>query len=396
MSNGPRPATDARVLGLPGRAKDQDARISRRANGSARWLRVAAALAALSLAAAPAAALASGPARRSAAPTPAVFGIGPSGANKVDGRPYYYYLAQPGSTLSDHVAVVNIGTAPITLSVYATDAGNSADGSFAFPPAAVEPVDAGSWVHVQLPHGRTTITLRGRSTAFLPVTLTVPPDASPGDHAGALVASLQGEVRNSQGQLIHLDQRVATRMFFRISGPLHPRLAIERLGATYHGSLNPFAKGEVTVTYTVHNTGNVKLGGTQLVDVSGLFGTTAAVDVPVLPLLLPGGSARQTVHVHGVLPRVWMSADVTITAAGLSGDLDPHAGPWTASTRFWAVPWSLLLLLLLILLVLGTLAYERRRRRRRSAPGEEKGPEPPTAREPKPTPTEPTPEGVPS
>jgi hypothetical protein len=327
-----------------------------------------------------------------ASPAPGVFGIGPSSATKVDGRPYYYFLAQPGSKLSDHVAVVNVGNAPITLSVYATDAGNSLDGSFAFPAAAVKPVDVGSWVHIQLPHGGTTITLRGRSTAYLPVTLTVPAGATPGDHAGALIASLQGEVKNSQGQLVHLDQRVAARMFFRISGLLHPKLAIEHLSASYHGSLNPFSRGEVTVTYTVHNTGNVKLGGTQVVSVSGLFGATDVIDLPKVPLLLPGGAVQETVQVHGVLPQVWMSTAVTVTALGLTGDVDPPAGPWTESTHFWAIPWSLLLLVLLV--VLGTAAFERIRRRRQSGTSRGPGPGEPTA--PQPASSPPTPQGVPS
>ena len=198
-----------------------------------------------------------------ASPSPGVFGIGPSNATKIDGRPYYYYLAQPGSTLSDHVAVENIGIVPITLSVYPTDASNSeGDGSFAFPAAAVKPVDAGTWLHIGgLPAGANTIVVKPRDDLPCRSRSTVPANASPGDHAGALIASLQGEVMNSNGQLVHLDQRVATRVFIRISGPLHPKLAIENLKVAYHGSLNPFARGDVTITYLVHNTGNVKLGG---------------------------------------------------------------------------------------------------------------------------------------
>ncbi len=293
-----------------------------------------------------------------ATPTPGVFGIGPSAAHKLDGRPYYYYLSGPGGQLSDHVAVVNVGTTPLTLSVYATDATNSADGSLAFPAAAAKPKDVGKWLHIAIPHGGTQVTVRARSTIVLPITMTVPADAIPGDHVGALVASLQGEVRGSGGQLVHLDQRVATRVFVRIAGPLHPRLAIEQLSATYQGRLSPFAKGDVIVTYVVHNTGNVRLGGDQSVEVSGLFGSAKATGVAQVPLLLPGGSAAERVVVHGVLPSLWMTGTVTVRALGLSTDLDPKAGPWTASTHFWAIPWTLLLLLLLLL----TGLWVRRRR----------------------------------
>jgi hypothetical protein len=338
------------------------------------------------LAVGPAAAAAVVPAAVPAAPnSPGVFGIGPANATKVDGRPYYYYLAQPGSIVTDHVAVQNIGVIPITLTVYPTDASNASDGSFSFPAAAAKPVEAGSWLRIGSHQGSSTVTVKPRSTVVLPVTMTIPANAQPGDHAGALIASLQGEVKNSNGQLVHLDQRVATRVFIRISGPLHPQLTIERLHATYHGSLNPFAKGSVDVTYTVHNTGNVKLGGKQLVSVSGLFGSTDAAKTPDVPLLLPGGSVDQSVTVQGVFPQVWMSSTVTVTAAVLPGDVDPAAGPWSASTHFWAVPWALLAILLLAV-VLGTLWYLRRRWRVSGGDGtgvapsgpDRPGPEPPT------------------
>ena len=362
---------------------------NRRPTRVTRLLRTVTALAALMLAAAPGAALAGQPALAATPPGPGVFGIGPSSATKLDGRPYYYYFAAPGSGLTDHVAVINIGITPLTLSVYPTDATNSPDGSFEFPVALVKPVDVGSWVHIELPHAGTTITVPGRTSMFLPITLKVPADATPGDHAGALIASLRGLVRNSHGQLVHLDQRVATRIFIRVSGPLHPRLAIEHLAAAYHGSWNPFATGSVTVTYTVHNTGNVKLAGDQLVQVSGLFGTTRATGLALVPLLLPGGTFVETVQVHGVFPQLWMSGTVTVTALGLTPDINPRSGPWSATTHFWAIPWALILLI--VALVLATLAYQRYRRGNRSAP-RPGGPTRPPAR--KSTPLEPAPTGV--
>src|SRR5690242_12229279 len=60
-----------------------------------------------------------------ASPPPNVFGIGPSTDRTVDGRPYYYFVATPGVSFTDHVAVLNIGSKPLTLSVYATDADNA-------------------------------------------------------------------------------------------------------------------------------------------------------------------------------------------------------------------------------------------------------------------------------
>jgi hypothetical protein len=307
-----------------------------------------------------------------ASPPPSVFGIGPSNGKTVDGRPYYYFVTVPGATFKDHVAVVNVGTKQLTLSVYPTDAANSTDGSLEFPAAAVKPTDVGTWVHVQTPSGTRQVVIPGRTTVYLPITVHVPQRAYVGDHAGAVIASILGLARNSQGQLIHLDQRVAARIFIRISGPLHPQLTVENLHVTYHGTANPLGRGSAEVTYTVHNTGNVKLGANQKVEVSGLLGTHAtAVNPPQVPLLLPDGSVREKVMVTGVLPTVANSVTVTLTGLALPSDSNPAAGPWTASTRFWAIPWTLVLLLLLVAAaVLGW----RWRRRRQKAPGASAGP----------------------
>jgi hypothetical protein len=298
-----------------------------------------------------------------AAAPPSVFGIGPSNGTLVDGRPYFYFLAKPGTTISDHVAVVNVGTQPLALSVYAADAGNASDGTFNFPAAAAKPVEVGAWVRVDTPHGTRQIVVPGRSTVHFPITVHVPLNAAIGDHAGGVVVSLLGVARNSQGQLIHLDQRVAARIFVRVQGPLHPQLTVENLHVTYHGTANPVGKGTVEVTYTVRNTGNVKLGARQRIDVTGLLGTHArAVNPPDVPLLLPDGSAQEKITVTGVLPTGRETATVTLTGLALPADANPAAGPWTASTHFWAFPWTLLLLLLLI--AAGILGWRWRQRRR--------------------------------
>jgi hypothetical protein len=311
-----------------------------------------------------------------ASPPPSVFGIGPSNGTLVDGRPYFYYLAKPGTTISDHVAVVNIGTKPLALSVYPTDAENASDGSFDFPAAAVKPVDVGTWVQVDTPHGTRQIVVAGRSTVHFLLTLHVPLNAGIGDHAGGVVVSLLGLARNSQGQLIHLDQRVAARIFIRVQGPLHPRLAVENLHVTYHGSLNPVGRGSAEVTYTVHNVGNVKLGATQTIEISGLLGTHAqAVTPPDVPLLLPGGSAQEKVTVTGVLPSGRQTATVTLAGLALPADANPPAGPWTGSTQFWAIPWMLILLILLtVALVLGWRWRQQRQRARGGSAEQGEGP----------------------
>ena len=164
-----------------------------------------------------------------------------------------------------------------------------------------------------------------RTTIILPFRLRVPSNASPGDHAGAVIVSINGLVK-SKSQKLKLEQRIATRVIIRVSGPLHPQLSIENLHASYSGHLNPFASGTVTITYTVRNTGNALLGATQQVSVHGLFGSSAhATGVRGVPLLLPGGAYQVKTRVPGVLPEVWVTAAVRLGPEGLRGDINPGA-----------------------------------------------------------------------
>src|SRR6202044_1132814 len=101
-----------------------------------------------------------------------------------------------------------------------------------------------------------------------------------------------------------------TRVYVRVSGPLHPKLEIIGLHATYHQQ-NKTAKpqpqagglsigaGSTTVTYTVHNAGNVRVQANQTVKVSGLFGSSKAVHPDAIAQLLPGGSSTVSVVVQG-------------------------------------------------------------------------------------------------
>jgi hypothetical protein len=293
------------------------------------------------------------------------FGAGPANATKPDGRTYFNYDASAGGRISDHLAVLNITRHPETLRVYTVDVDPGRDGGYVFPPRSAPRVGAGAWVAVGTPHASGVIRAKPRSTTILPVRLQVPASATPGDHAAAVIVSLTALVKGKSGQRVHLEQRVATRVLIRVAGTLRPQLTIENLQAGYAGTLNPIASGAATVRYTVRNTGNAILAGTQAVSVKGLFGSTAhATGLPAIPTLLPGGSYSATVHVPGVFPEVRETAKVTVSPKAVGPDVDSGLAPVTTSTHFWAIPW--ILIVIILLLIIGW--WLRRRRRRAIAP----------------------------
>ncbi|MGW7523305.1 hypothetical protein [Streptomyces sp. NPDC054783] len=290
------------------------------------------------------------------------FGIQPSAAKKPDRRPNLSYSVTPGAALRDHVAVWNYGTAPLTLRLYAGDAFITGDGGFDVLAAGRKSTLVGSWVKL----GRGQVRVPGRSHVIVPFTLTVPPGATPGDHAGGIVASLSGTGTDARGDKVKVDQRVGARIYLRVSGTLSARLVVDGPHTEYHGTLNPFGTGSATVTYTVRNTGNVRLAAHQVLRVSDLFGGDATVrGLRDIPELLPGSALKVTATATGVLPTVRDSATVTVDPVPVRGDVPPPVRPRvTASAGFWAVPWTALGL---ILLLGAGVAVALVRRRRRSA-----------------------------
>jgi WxL Interacting Protein, peptidoglycan binding domain len=279
---------------------------------------------------------------------PAEFGAGPASATKLDGRPYFTYDASPGGSLEDHIAIVNFSTKPLKLNVYTVDASSGPNGDFVYATESAARKQVGSWLSI----GTKTalqITVPARTTLIEPFRLKVPANAGPGDHAGAVIVSINGLVRG-KNQKLRLEQRIATRVIVRVSGALHPRLSIQNLHASYSGSLNPFASGVVTVTYTVRNTGNALLGATQQVSVHGLFGTSRhSAALKSVPFLLPGGSYQVKTRVPGVLPEIWVTASVRLGPQGLRGDINQGIHVSTASVTVLTMPWVLLVLVIALL-----------------------------------------------
>ncbi len=291
------------------------------------------------------------------------FGVGPATKGKVDRRSGFNYLQPRGGSVSDEVALVNLTFKPLTLNLYPADAINGADGTLGIEPRTTKPVGAAAWVTMKTPTGKFYVVVPSRSTVVVPFTVRIPAKAEVGDHLAGIVASVvsQGQTPGDRTANVKFEQRIAARLAVRVAGPLLPELTIENLTAQYVGTLNPAGKGSVLVTYTVRNTGNIRLGGRQEVGIHGIIGPRAtASDIGDIPLLLPGGSAQVAVEVPGILPLLYMSADVNVTALPPLGDADPVSDIATASTQFWAVPWTVLALLLLLGLLLAWFLRHRR------------------------------------
>ncbi|MEY9888231.1 hypothetical protein ABIA31_001871 [Catenulispora sp. MAP5-51] len=306
------------------------------------------------------------PPRTDPAPAPAsgaaTFGIQPATATARDkSRDSFTYQATPGAQKTDYVAVSNYSTSPLKLRIYATDAYNTADGGFTVLPLATKPQDVGLWVSFPT----TVVTLAAKSSQILPFTLKVPADAKPGDHVGGIMLSLTTQAADGKGGQIAVESRVGTRLQVRVPGTLKAQLTVSHVSVSYHGSSIPFGSGSVTVSYTVANTGNVRLAGAQKVHVSSLFGGSR----PSLPIadvkeLLPGDQERVTATVKSVLPSFTSTAHISVVPTAVTGDIDPVLAAVDQDASVATIPWSTILLVLVLGGIAGVWVWRRRVRAR--------------------------------
>jgi hypothetical protein len=266
-----------------------------------------------------------------------------------DSRTHFTLQGSPGQDVLDQVLVTNSSKVAASFDIYATDAFNTPAGAFDLLPAAKKPVDIGSWITFPA----NTVSIPAGQSVAVQFKISVPANASPGDHAGGVVVSL------SSGSNVRLDTRVASRVYLRVPGFLRPTLSVTYVQPTFTGStLNPFTSGGgIDVSYTVVNTGNIRLQSHPTVSAkSALFGATLASTKPAdLAELLPGQQVTYTAHLDGVYPAGPITVDVA---------LQPYADPqqpvgqtiptFDGSATIWAIPW---VLVLVILLILGGLAY---------------------------------------
>jgi hypothetical protein len=297
--------------------------------------------------------------------------VQPTGANGTIARDFFDYTLRPGATLRDKISISNLTSTPKTFAVYGTDAYNTTlDGGFALLLQRDTPKDVGTWIRL----GARRITIPASSRADVPFEMDVPPDATPGDHAGGLVAEdVVPPAVAGPGTGVEIQRRVAVRMYVRVQGPLTPGLRVTTLSVNAGRPLFPpfSGDGRARVTYVVTNSGNVRIQSTAVLRITGVFGQTLRIFAPRrIPELLPHSSLQVTEQWRGlpILNRV--TARVTVTGPGAS----------TVRTRtFWDIPWIPLAILAAIVAG-GFLVW----RRRRSPPPSPPQPSPPQPSAPPP------------
>jgi len=281
------------------------------------------------------------------------------GADK--SRTRFDYQVNPGQPARDSIYVVNTGSTVQEVTLYARDAYSGDDGSFLIDGESETPTDVGSWVVFEGNKKTLTLTLKPGNFVTIPFDVLTPTDASPGDHAGAIVASAE-----TKGTTIDVVRRLAIRLYARVSGQVKARLEITNIKSEPTVSLlNPF-EFKQEISYDITNVGNIELSADVVTKSEGPFGLFAGnSDTLRVPNLLPGNTRKisQTISGGGqlVFTRTSIIYEGLFTSEGINAQIpraryDLERADFPAGTVLYT---SVVLLILLTLLV-------RRRRQLRS------------------------------
>jgi hypothetical protein len=294
--------------------------------------------------------------------TTLTWSVRPTPTDAQPARPNFSYEVEGGDTITDSVRVRNFGTAPLSLAIYASDALTSRTGALDLLPASKKPRDVGAWIELDT----SSISLEPGQSIDVPFTMAVPRNAASGDHTGGIVTSVTTPGTDANDSPVLLDRRLGTRVQVRVGGPLRPRLRITELQAEYDGTLNPVGKGTLHVTYTVRNTGNVRVTAIPTIRVKGPLGLVeTTLRTAAMPELLPANSLTFTVDV-AVWPAVHLDATVELQPRTTEDrqELPAAATSATASVGVWAIPWALLAIIVVVIAGVVLWVWLRRRRAR--------------------------------
>lgn len=279
-------------------------------------------------------------------------------ADTTEPRVSFRATVDPGATWEDAVTLTNFSAAEATFTLQAADGVVSDSGAFDILRPGEENTAAGQWIELE----QTEVTVPADESVTVPFTLTVPENATPGDHPAGIAAS----VSSGSDDDVSMVSRVGTRIHLRVTGDIAPTLAIGGPEVTYQQNWNPFAPGTATVTWQVANEGNVRLGAEQSLVSSGLFGLAGATaEVEPIREVLPGGQALVSVE-QQVWPLFGLTSEVTAQPVVVGDDdVDAELSAATGEATTMAIPIPQLILLVLLALLIWWWGTRKARQRKK-------------------------------
>ncbi len=189
----------------------------------------------------------------------------------------FVYTAKGGDTINDGVRVVNNTDKTRVVAVGAVDSVLSSGGAFSCKQEVEPRTDVGGWIALS----QKQVEVPAQGSVVVPFTVTVPGQASPGEHDGCITiqdASMTTTPTGTNG--VVLGFRSAIRVSLTIPGKIVKHLSLSGMNIT-----GPVS-GKYVISPSINNDGNVSLDAqfqTQLRSLIGKSSSAATGTYPVLP-----------------------------------------------------------------------------------------------------------------
>lgn len=270
-----------------------------------------------------------------------VWSLTPAPQEDEEDRVSFRFDVPPGETVEDAVELTNFSADEATFTLQAADGVVSDSGTFDILRPGEENEAAGQWIELD----QQEVTVPADDSVTVPFSITVPENATPGDQPAGIAASVSA----GEGEDVSMVSRVGARIHLRVDGDIMPTLAVDDLNVDYQQNWNPFAPGTATVTWTVRNTGNVRLGTEQVLNSAGPFGLASAEEtVEPIREVLPGGETQMRVE-QRVLPLFALNSEVALEPNIVGEDeVDAELTSATGSITAAAIPIPQLIILVII------------------------------------------------
>lgn len=175
----------------------------------------------------------------------------------------FVHTLEPGDVQKEGVLTVNNTAERKTMLVYAVDSTPSTGGAFACAQFSDIKKDVGAWIMLE----KSEVTLDPGTNELVPFTISVPQNASVGEHNGCIVMQEKKE-KAQAGSGASLSFRTGLRVAITIPGELTRKL--ELAGFTVSKSKD----NSFLLHPLVKNTGNVSIDADAVVVTRYFFGTT--------------------------------------------------------------------------------------------------------------------------
>jgi len=253
----------------------------------------------------------------------------------------------PGDTVTEIIYVTDRvrGTTTFSIGIQDFKGTNDPNAPVAIVPPGQSGPDSGK-DFLSVPASELTLSFGQRAT--IPVTVTVPKDASPGGYYAAVLISNEPTVVATSSTSVTGATRVISRLgtlfFIRVNGPANPQGQLQDFRINAPTSRAIYNSGPFTFEMLFNNTGNLYLTPYGTITIKNFLGSTIAT-VPV--------------DAYYSLPQSLRYRDVSWNQFALFGrytatlQLNRSYGGTTdtKTIAFWVIPWEFLLTAFAILFV---------------------------------------------